>query len=149
MSDQNSNNGVASRRQLLKLGALAAPAVITLTSAPALAQTASSTLMCEVPFPEEGQARLCRDGGNKYSGGTVDGQGYVCGQDQEFKPSTHGGASLSYAGQTFNGNQIVNQLKPNRFTNPQKAYYNYVLKLQQGEYGYSCFTSLNNSGLLS
>ena len=40
--------------------------------------------------------------------------------------STHGGGSIDYAGQTFNGNQIVNQLAPNRFSNPQKAYYNYV-----------------------
>ncbi len=148
MSDQNSDNNVASRRQLLKLGALAAPAVITLNSAPAMAQAVSSTLMCEVPFPERGQERLCRDGATCYPGGYVDGQGYVCGQDAEFKPSTHGGGSIDYAGQTFNGNQIVNQLAPNRFSNPQKAYYNYVKKLQQGEYGYSCFTSLNNQGLL-
>lgn len=50
MSERKSNADVASRRHLLKLGAMAAPAVITL--APASARAAASVLHCYVPFPE-------------------------------------------------------------------------------------------------
>ena len=49
MNDQKPNADVASRRHLLKLGAMAAPAVITL--APASARAAASVLNCRVPFP--------------------------------------------------------------------------------------------------
>lgn len=50
MNDQNTKADVASRRHLLKLGAMAAPAVITL--APASARAAASVLNCRVPFPQ-------------------------------------------------------------------------------------------------
>lgn len=50
MNDQKPNADVASRRHLLKLGAMAAPAVITL--APASARAAASVLNCRVPFPD-------------------------------------------------------------------------------------------------
>lgn len=49
MTNQKPNSSVTSRRHLLKIGTMAAPAVITL--APASARAATSVLHCFVPFP--------------------------------------------------------------------------------------------------
>lgn len=75
MSEQNTNPDLASRRHLLKLGAMAAPAVITL--APASARAAVSTLHCFVPVEqavnENGQ--ICTGGAGGAGSGSGGGSG--------------------------------------------------------------------------
>lgn len=68
MNDQKPNADVASRRHLLKLGAMAAPAVITL--APASARAAASILNCRVPFPEnvDSEGNACTTPGRQSTG---------------------------------------------------------------------------------
>ncbi len=80
MNDRKTKADVASRRHLLKLGAMAAPAVITL--APASARAAASVLNCRVPFPEN-----------------VDDKGDPCS-----KPSKKSGLGYGNASETGNSN---------------------------------------------
>lgn len=72
MSEQKTKADVASRRHLLKLGAMAAPAVITLV--PASARAAASALNCRVPFPTN-----------------VDSNGNACSTPSSSRPDWAGG----------------------------------------------------------
>src|SRR5690606_38135777 len=153
---EKQNNGpqsvspeLASRRHLLKLGAMAAPAVITL--APASARAAVSTLHCFVPVEqavnEQGQPCTGSQSGPGNSGfgqnqgnGNGNGQGNGNGKGQQeeicYGPPPSGGFTAQQLQHGFGIDDI----------NAYKAYYNYLKSLRSPMPGASCMVSINMAG---
>ena len=117
-------SGVASRRQLLRLGAGAGAVVLTVR--PGIAQAATSVLNCQIPVPDP-----ARQGQAIAPDGTVKARG---------TPGTYAG------GRTFTGEQVRTGMRggrlPNTTTQESQAYLNYVRKLQHGRAGFTCYASL-------
>ncbi|MCH8684334.1 hypothetical protein [Pedomonas mirosovicensis] len=104
MSERKPHADVASRRHLLKLGAMAAPAVITL--APASARAATSVLHCFVPMPtsvnERGEPCSGATQSSQQVAGTSDSTGMAMGHTME-QSNAHGlsvGHDKTQTGQT-------------------------------------------------
>ncbi|WP_414712480.1 hypothetical protein [Sphingobium sp.] len=115
---------VASRRQLLMGGAVAASAIVSIR--PALANTAASVLNCNIPVPDQGRA------GN-----------YVA-PDGQLVPSSTPGAFPG--GRSYTGQQVKQALRGGRLPGTgyeqNQAYLNYIRRLQQGTSGFTCYASL-------
>ncbi len=116
----------ATRRGALMLGALGVSAVVTIR--PALAQTAGSVLNCQIPVPDPAR------GGN-----WIDPNGRVV-------PANTPGA-FPPAGRPFTGQEVKAARSRQRSlsgTTPDqnRAYLNYIGRLQQGQSGFTCFASL-------
>lgn len=117
--------GVASRRQLLMGGAVAASAIVSIR--PALANTAASVLNCTIPIPD--QART--------------GQ-YIAPDGQVVPAGTPGSFS---AGRSYTGEQVKQALRngrqlPGTAYDQNQAYLNYIRRLQRGTGGFTCYASL-------
>lgn len=117
--------GGATRRRLLVLGAVGAGAVVSIR--PALAQTAGSVLTCEIPVPDAGDA-----------GGYIDADGKVvaAGTKGAFAPPGH-----PFKGQDVRQALAGGQL-PGTTYDSNRAYLNYIRRLQRGQGGFTCFASL-------
>ena len=119
------NPGAATRRRVLVLGAVTAGAVVSIR--PALAQTAGSVLNCEIPVPDRGSA-----------GSYIDPQGKVvaAGTQGAFAPP----------GRPFKGEEVKRALSggqlPGTTYDSNRAYVNYIRRLQRGQGGFTCFASL-------
>jgi hypothetical protein len=115
---------VPTRRRLLQMGAIGATAVVTVR--PALAQTASSVLACQIPVPDPAHT------GN-----------YVA-ADGTLVPS--GTPGSFYGGWNFNGEEVKKALAggnlPGTYAEQSSAYLNYIRKLQAGQSGFTCYASL-------
>lgn len=146
---EKQNNGpqsvspeLASRRHLLKLGAMAAPAVITL--APASARAAVSTLHCFVPVEQavNEQGQPCTGSqsgpGNSGFGEASDQQG----QQEEicYGPPPSGGFTAQQIQNGFGIDGISDDI------NAYKAYNNYLKSLRSPMPGASCMVSINMAG---
>ncbi|TPG12093.1 hypothetical protein [Sphingomonas oligophenolica] len=131
-SDQNVTGGsddppdsVPTRRRLLQLGAIGAGAVVSIR--PALAQTAGSVLNCEIPVPDAGHA-----------GGFIadDGSVVAAGTKGAFAPP----------GRPFKGEEVKRAMAGNQLPGTSyesnRAYTNYIRRLQRGQGGFTCFASL-------
>jgi hypothetical protein len=115
---------VASRRQLLRLGAAAGAVVLTVR--PGIAQAATSVLTCQIPVPDPARSsRAVAADGTMVDKGT---------------PGSFAG------GRTFTGEQVRNGLRggtlPGTSYQESQAYLNYVRKLQHGRSGFTCYASL-------
>ena len=124
MSDDAPVSGKASRRALM-IGAVGASAVLSLR--PALAQTAGSVLNCQIPVPDPARAGsfIAADGTTVAAGtpGAFAPPGSFKGQD--VRDALNGGAPL-----------------PGTTGEANRAYLNYIRRLQRGQGGFTCFASL-------
>lgn len=116
--------GAPSRRQILRFGAIATGAVLTVR--PAIAQAASSVLNCQIPVPDVPKASdaIAADG--------------------SIVPA---GSAGSFPGnRTFTGDQVKAALKggnlPGTGYDESSAYLNYIRRLQAGRSGFTCYASL-------
>ena len=125
MSD-DAPHPTATRRALM-LGAVGASAVLSIR--PALAQTAGSVLHCEIPVPDPARAGsyIAADGSTVAAGtpGAFAPPGKLKGEDVKRALAN------------------VQQL-PNTSTEANKAYLNYIRRLQRGQGGFTCFASLQS-----
>ena len=116
---------VAPSRRTLMLGAAAAGTVLSVR--PALAQTAGSVLNCEVPVP---------DAGHTGSAVAADGSLVASGTPGAFPGS----------GRAFKGEEVKRALAggqlPGTTWESNRAYLNYIRRLQRGQGGFTCFASL-------
>ncbi|MEO8722839.1 MAG: hypothetical protein ABI395_04850 [Sphingobium sp.] len=114
------------RRQLLMGGAVAACAIVSIR--PALAQSAASVLHCQVPVPDPAR-----------SGNMVAPDGSVV------APGTQG--AFAGAGRPFTGEEVKAALRngkslPGTSYDQNRAYLNYIRRLQSGTSGFTCYASL-------
>jgi hypothetical protein len=128
--------GSSSRRTLLKLGAMAAPAVITLK--PAMANVQTSMAMCRIPvevaLDAQGRPRNAAAGayGAESLEGGVDGDGY-------FAPPPKG----YYYGQELIDYKRNGTLPDGIYSQDQfEAHLSYIKNLRPGDSGFSCVASL-------
>ncbi|WP_375188044.1 hypothetical protein [Sphingobium yanoikuyae] len=116
---------VASRRQLLMGGAVAASAIVSIR--PALANTAASVLNCTIPVPDPSRS------GN-----------YIAPNGQMVPAGTPG--AYPATGRTYTGEQVKQALRgrplPGTSYEQNQAYLNYIRRLQSGQSGFTCFASL-------
>lgn len=129
MSDNNPDQGAektaSPRRRALILGAAGASAIISIR--PALAQTATSVLVCEVPVPDPNRAGMfIATNGDVVPSGT---KGAFAGATTPFKA-----ADVRTA---LNGGTL-----PGTTYEQSKAYTAYIRRLQTGTAGFTCFASL-------
>ncbi len=117
--------GVARRKLLLGGGLAAASAVVSIR--PALAQTAASVLHCQIPVPDPARA-----GRNIAADGVVVPAG------------TEG--SFPGSGRPFTGEEVKAALRgrplPGTSYEQNRAYLNYIRRLQSGTSGFTCYASL-------
>lgn len=126
MSDEASpRDGAATRRRVLMMGAVGASAVVSIR--PALAQTVGSVLTCEVPIPDMARA-------GSYI--AADGTTVARGTPGAFAPP----------GRPFKGEEVKRALTgsqlPGTTAESNRAYINYIRRLQRGQGGFTCFASL-------
>ena len=108
------------------LGAVGASAVLSIR--PALAQTAGSVLACEIPVPDPARA-------GSYI--APDGATVAAGTPGAFAPP----------GRAFKGEEVKRALAgsgqlPGTTADANRAYLNYIRRLQRGQGGFTCFASL-------
>lgn len=107
------------------LGAIGAGAVVSIR--PALAQTAASVITCEIPVPDGARA-----------GGAITAEGKVV-------PAGTRGA-FAAPGRPFKGQDVKAALNggqlPGTTWDSNRAYVNYIRRLQRGQGGFTCFASL-------
>ncbi len=120
----------SSRRNLLRLGALGAAAVVTVR--PGMAQAAASALTCSIPVPDPARATKWI----RYDGTLVNKN-----------------TKNSYAGPSspLQGTDVKNAINygtsyPGYGANASSAYTNYIKKLSQGTAGFTCFASIQTPG---
>jgi hypothetical protein len=120
----NGKSIVASRRALM-IGAVGASAVLTVR--PALAQTAGSVLNCQIPVPDPGRS----------------GQ-YIAADGTTVAPLTPG--SFPPAMRPFTGQEVKGALGggslPGTSYDQNRAYLQYIQRLQAGQSGFTCYASL-------
>lgn len=116
------------RRRLLLGGGVAAAAASILSVRPALAQTAASVLHCQIPVPDPGRSgqHIAADGSLVPAGteGAFPGSGRPF-TGEEVKAALRGGRTLPGASYEQN-----------------RAYLNYIRRLQTGTSGFTCYASL-------
>lgn len=125
-SECQHDKGVPStRRRVLMLGAGAGAAVMSIR--PALAQTAGSVLACEVPVPDPGRAGS-----------------YIAADGSTVPAGTQG--AYAPPGRAFKGEEVKRALAggqlPGTTAESNRAYVNYIRRLQRGQGGFTCFASL-------
>lgn len=118
MDEQNSEavkGGASSRRAVLRLGALAVPAVVTLKPAYA---AVTSVMTCQIPITK-----------------WVDAQGNV-------KAANSSGA-FAPPSQPYTGEQILKLQKPSNVSrNAFNAHVEHIKKMQRGTAGFTCWASI-------
>ena len=114
-----------SRRRMLALGAVGVSAALTIR--PAFAQTAVSVMNCQIPVP-----------GPTAAGKYIDAQGKLV------PPGTKG--AFPGSPRPFTGEEVRRafrgQTLPGTSYNQSQAYLQYIRRLQAGQSGFTCFTSI-------
>jgi hypothetical protein len=117
------------RRRALQLGAIGATALVTIR--PAMAQSVTSVLNCQIPVPDPARA------GNYIA---ADGSLVPVGTAGSFAPP----------GRAFTGEEVKRGLAgtslPGTSYDQSQAYMNYIRRLQIGQSGFTCFASLQMPG---
>ncbi len=121
---------LATRRSMLRLGALGAAAVFTVRPGAGLAQTAVSGITCSIPVPQSSQAgKWIKDDGTVVNPNTKNSyqppSTPIRGEDVK--------NSLAY-GTRYSG---YNQSATNAFNN-------YIKKLTRGVQGFTCYSSIQS-----
>lgn len=119
--------GASRRKLLLGGGAVAATAVVSIR--PALAQTAASVLNCQIPVPDP-----------------VKGSGQMIAPDGKLVPQGTEGA-FPASSRPFTGEEVKAALHrgkslPGTDYEQNRAYLNYIRRLQSGNSGFTCYASL-------
>jgi hypothetical protein len=119
----------ATRRAVLRLGAVGATAIVTIR--PALAQSAASVLNCSIPVPDSA-------GRGKYV--AADGSLVRAGTAGAFAPPARPlkGEDVKAA---LHGRSL-----PGVDPQASRAYTNYIRRLQHGQSGFTCYASLQMPG---
>ena len=121
--------GASSRRTLLKLGAMAVPAVVTLK--PAMAQAEASLAMCRIPIDRE----IDKDGKLLSPGYTASSMG----GKRAYPPPSKG----YYLGQELIDYQQTGTLPDGVYSKEQfEAHIKYIKTLRPGDDGFTCLTSI-------
>lgn len=124
-TDGGSSGGVSTRRRVLMMGAAGAGAVVSIR--PALAQTVGSVLTCEIKVPDTARAG---------SFIAADGATVPNGTAGAFAPPVR----------PFKGEEVKRALAgsqlPGTTADSNRAYLNYIRRLQRGQGGFTCFASL-------
>lgn len=111
------------------LGAVGVSTVLTIR--PALAQTTGSVLNCQIPVPDPPRA------------------GQYIGADGKLVPAGTPGA-FAPAGRPFTGEEVKRALRgrslPGTSYEQNRAYLNYIRRLQAGQSGFTCYASLQMPG---
>ena len=113
-ADGLAEGGVASRRQLLMGGAVAASTIV-------------SILNCTIPVPDQGRAGK-----------------YIAPNGQVVPPGTPGafpGTGRSYTGEQVK-QALRGRPLPGTSYDQNQAYLNYIRRLQSGTSGFTCYASL-------
>jgi len=119
--------GNARRRLLLGGGLAAASAVVSIR--PALANTAASVLNCQIPVPDPAK-----------------GMGQMIAPDGKLVPKGTKGA-FPASSKPFTGEEVKAALRggrslPGTSYEQNRAYLNYIRRLQNGTSGFTCYASL-------
>lgn len=122
-----SASGNMRRKLLLGGGLAAASAVVSIR--PALANTAASVLNCQIPVPDP-----------------VKAQGQMISPDGKLVPNGTKGA-FPASGRPFTGEEVKAALRggrslPGTSYDQNRAYLNYIRRLQTGSSGFTCYASL-------
>lgn len=125
MSDQDETTGGTPSRRALMIGAVGASAVLSIR--PALAQTAGSVLACEIPVPDPARA-------GSYI--AADGSTVAAGTPGAFAPPG------KFKGEDVKRALTGTQQLPGTTTDANRAYLNYIRRLQRGQGGFTCYASL-------
>jgi hypothetical protein len=129
--------GAATRRNLLRLGALGVPAIVTMSPAFANNTGAVSIMKCQIPVPDSANVgKWIKNDGTLVASGTS---------------NSFPGPSRPYTGQ-----EILTMSRPSiTMTNGQSlsqtafnAHVEYIKKLQRGTQGFTCFASIANRRIL-
>lgn len=127
MSDQDQPGDGApnvTRRRALMIGAVGASAVVSIR--PALAQTAASISMCQIPVPDAGR-----------------GSSYIAPDGSVVAAGTKGAYP---GGMTFHGEEVRRAMNggtlPGVDYDRSRAYMQYISRLQRGTSGFTCYASL-------
>ncbi|MDB5699835.1 MAG: hypothetical protein JWL66_34 [Sphingomonadales bacterium] len=127
--DDTEDSKIATRRAVLRLGAVGATAIVTIR--PALAQTATSVLNCQIPVPDPSRS----------------GQ-YVAADGSLVRAGTAG--AFAPPGRPLKGEDVKAALRGRSLpgTDPEasRAYTNYIRRLQHGQSGFTCYASLQMPG---
>jgi hypothetical protein len=127
--DDTEDSKIATRRAVLRLGAVGATAIVTIR--PALAQTATSVLNCQIPVPDPSHS----------------GQ-YVAADGSLVRAGTAG--AFAPPGRPLKGEDVKAALQGRTLpgTDPEasRAYTNYIRRLQHGQSGFTCYASLQMPG---
>lgn len=127
--DQEQDSSKATRRSVLQLGAVGATAIVTIR--PALAQSVTSVITCQIPVPDPAHA------GNYIA---ADGSQVPAGTVGAFPPP----------GSPLRGQDVKAALNGASYpgVDPQtsQAYTNYIRRLQHGQSGFTCYASLQMPG---
>ena len=123
--DGEASAAVPTRRRVLRLGAIGAGAIVSIR--PALAQTAGSVMNCEIPVPDAGRAgSFIADDGGVVAAGTK--------------------GAFAPPGRPFTGEEVKRAMAgyqlPGTSFDSNRAYVNYIRRLQRGQGGFTCFASL-------
>ncbi len=123
------DDAMASRRALLRLGAIGGAAIVTIR--PAVAQAATSVLTCQIPVPDPGRT----------------GQ-FIAADGKVVPPGTAG--AFAPPGAPLKGQDVKNALRganyPGKDAPTSQAYTNYIRRLQHGQSGFTCYASLQMPG---
>lgn len=117
--------GGTTRRRALMLGAAGASAIVSIR--PALAQTAASVIVCDIPVPDAGRAGQFI---------AADGTVVPSGTAGAFPP-----AAVPFMGEDVKRAMSGGQL-PGVDAERSRAYMQYIRRLQSGTSGFTCFASL-------
>lgn len=125
-ADAGKGNGARLGRRNLLLGAAGASAVVSIR--PALANTAASVSLCEIPVPDPGRAGS-----------------YVASNGDLVPPGTRD--AFPAARRPFKAADVKAALNnginlPGTTSEQSRAYTNYIRRLQSGTSGFTCFASL-------
>lgn len=128
-SDDRAEDTQASRRALLRLGAIGGAAIVTIR--PAVAQAATSVLTCQIPVPDPGRT----------------GQ-FIAPNGSVVPPGTAGAFAPPAA--PLKGQDVKAALRgatyPGKDAATSQAYTNYIRRLQHGQSGFTCYASLQMPG---
>lgn len=121
---------LATRRSMLRLGALGAAAVFTVRPGAGLAQTAVSGITCSIPVPQTSQAgKWIRSDGAVVNANTAN----------SFKPP-----STPLRGEDVKNSLAYGTRYSGYNQNATNAFNNYIKKLTRGMQGFTCYSSIQS-----
>ena len=130
MSEDNDVNGTdATRRGMLRMGAIGAAAVVTIR--PAIAQAASSVINCKIPVPDQ-----TRTGSYIAADGSVVAPGTTGAYAGSPTPLAGSDVKAALGGKSY----------PGKDPQTSQAWTNYIRRLQRGQSGFTCYASLQMPG---